>query len=190
MTANGFRPFFISSCTNSTNMKYFLAIALALLTGTAVFSQTEISKEADGTKIVKGFINKGDLLADSSFAWFRQNGAGFTPQAAAVEAFRKNKDSFNMVVFGGTWCSDTKSLLPKFYGLADAARYSNDRITLIGVDRSKKTIHHLSEAFNVTHVPTFIVMKNGVEVGRVVEYGKYGSIDRELGEIVSKAMGK
>jgi len=190
MAANVFVPFSISNSTNITSMKHFLAIALALLTGTAVFSQTETSKEADGTKIIKGFINKQDLLSDSSFAWFRQSGAGFTPQAAAVEAFRKNKDSFNMVVFGGTWCGDTKSLLPKFYGLADAAGYSNDRITLIGVDRSKKTIQHLSEAFNITHVPTFIVMKNGVEIGRVVEYGKYGSIDRELGEIVSKSMGK
>jgi hypothetical protein len=28
-------------------------------------------------------------------------------------------------------------------------------------------------------------MKRGKEVGRIVEYGKYGMIDRELGEIVN-----
>jgi len=33
-------------------------------------------------------------------------------------------------------------------------------------------------------VPTFIIVKNGREVGRVVEYGKTGNIEKELGEIV------
>ena len=27
-------------------------------------------------------------------------------------------------------------------------------------------------------------MKDGKEIGRVVEYGKYGQVDKELGEIV------
>ena len=57
---------------------------------------------------------------------------------------------------------------------------------MIGVDRSKKTIQHLAEAFGVINVPTIIVMKNGKEVGRVVEYGKYGLYDKELAEILSK----
>ena len=30
-------------------------------------------------------------------------------------------------------------------------------------------------------------MKDGKEIGRVVEYGKYGAIDKELGEIVATA---
>ena len=50
--------------------------------------------------------------------------------------------------------------------------FLQDRVTLIGVDREKKTLSHLSEALNVTNVPTIIVLKNGKEMGRVVEYGK------------------
>jgi hypothetical protein len=69
--------------------------------------------------------------------------------------------------------------------LSDASGLSPDRITLIGVDHNKKTIQHLSEAFNVTNVPTFIVMKNGKEIGRVVEYGTTGMFDRELGQIIA-----
>jgi hypothetical protein len=34
-------------------------------------------------------------------------------------------------------------------------------------------------------VPTVIVMKEGKELGRVVEYGKYGMVEKELTEIVS-----
>ncbi|HYK56211.1 MAG TPA: thioredoxin family protein, partial [Flavisolibacter sp.] len=67
---------------------------------------------------------------------------------------------------------------------------SQDRVVLLGVDHNKKTIEHLAEAFGVTNVPTFIVMKNGKEIGRVVEYGKYGMFDKELGEIISGAAKK
>ncbi|MBK7291849.1 MAG: thioredoxin family protein [Chitinophagaceae bacterium] len=54
------------------------------------------------------------------------------------------------------------------------------------MDRAKKTLSHLTEALNITNVPTIIVMKNGKEIGRVVEYGKYGLFDMELGEILKK----
>jgi len=60
---------------------------------------------------------------------------------------------------------------------------------MLGVDRNKKTIELMSETFNVTLVPTLIVLKNGKEIGRVVEYGKTGMFDRELGEIVASAVG-
>ena len=58
-------------------------------------------------------------------------------------------------------------------------------ITLIGVDRAKTSLYNLHNLFHIVDVPTFIVMKDGKEVGRVVEYGKEGQIDKELGEIVN-----
>lgn len=153
----------------------------------ALFAQTEITYDGTG-KIIKGFMNRTDL--DTAFTWFKQNQQGYIPEANSLKALSAQKDSINMVVFGGTWCGDTRYLLPKFYSFIEAAGFSQDRITLIGVDRSKKTIQHLTDVFNVTRVPTFIVMKNGKEVGRVVEYGKTGMFDKELGEIISGASGK
>ena len=171
-------------------MKKIIFTAIILFSIHTSFAQTEVSKDASGNKVLKGFINKKDLVTDSAFSWFAENQKGYTPEANALQAFKANKDSINIIAFGGTWCGDTKFILPKFYMLADQAGFSNDRITLIGVDNSKKTIQHLSEAFNVTHVPTFIVMKNGREVGRVVEYGKYGMFDKELGEIIASSKNK
>ena len=166
-------------------MKKLFIVVLILLSASSVFAQTEITKDAGGNKIIKGFMTKQDLATDSSFAWFAKNAEGYIPEQNALQALRSNKDSINIIAFGGTWCGDTKFILPKFFVLTDAAGMSPDRITLIGVDRSKKTIQHLSEAFNIINVPTIIVMKNGKEVGRVVEYGKYGAFDKELGEIIA-----
>jgi thiol-disulfide isomerase/thioredoxin len=165
-------------------MKKIFFLAITLISAQALFAQTEISYSGT-TKIIKGFMTRTDV--DTAFTWFKQNQQGYTPQANAVKSLTAQKDSINIIVFGGTWCGDTKALLPKFYSLTDAAGFSNDRITLIGVDQSKKTLHHLTEAFNITNVPTFIVMKKGKEVGRVIEYGKTGMFDKELGEIIANA---
>jgi hypothetical protein len=86
----------------------------------------------------------------------------------------------------GTWCEDSHNIIPKFYSLTDAAGFPQDRITLIGVDRNKKTLGHLSEALNVDKVPTIMVMKNGKELGRIIEYGTSGMFDKDLAEILSR----
>jgi thiol-disulfide isomerase/thioredoxin len=167
-------------------MKKILLLTAILFSKCIVFAQSaEISHDPEGNKIIKGFISRQELANDSSFTWFLQNQKDYTPDQSALKALRANKDSINIIAFGGTWCSDTKYILPKFYVLSDASGLSPDRITLIGVDHNKKTIQHLSEAFNVTNVPTFIVMKNGKEIGRVVEYGTTGMFDRELGQIIA-----
>jgi hypothetical protein len=36
-------------------------------------------------------------------------------------------------------------------------------------------------------VPTIMIMKDGKELGRVVEYGKYGMFDKEMGDIIMAA---
>jgi len=149
------------------------------------FAQPEISRDAYGNKILKGFISKKAISTDTSFAWYAQNQKGYTPNAEVMQQYTANKDSVNLIVFGGTWCGDTKSLLPKFFATTDGAGFPDSRITLIGVDRSKKTLYNLTEAFAITNVPTFIVMKNGKEIGRVVEYGKMGNPEKELAEIIS-----
>jgi thiol-disulfide isomerase/thioredoxin len=167
-------------------MKRLIVIAIVLFSVQVAVAQTEISHDASGNKILKGFITKQELATDTAFTWFAQNQQGYTPDPKALQLLKANRDSLNIIAFGGTWCGDTKYILPKFFVLADAAGLPQEKITLLGVDHSKKTIQHLSEAFGITNVPTIIVMKNGKEIGRVVEYGHTGLFDKDLAELLSK----
>ncbi|HMG68432.1 MAG TPA: thioredoxin family protein [Chitinophagaceae bacterium] len=166
--------------------KILILIITAFLTGGAIFaqSQAEISRDNEGNKILKGIISRKELENDTSFTWWAENLKGFTPQSQAVAELKKNQN-IQFIAFMGTWCGDSKFIIPKFYSLLDVAGFSQDKVTLIGVDRNKKTLSHLAEALNIENVPTIIVMNNGKEIGRVVEYGKYGSFDKELGEIIA-----
>lgn len=166
--------------------KLLIVIIAALLTGGSVFaqSQAEISRDQKGVKILKGIISRADLEKDTAFAWYAENLKGYTPQSQAVAELKKNTN-IEFIVFMGTWCGDSHFVIPKFFSLLDAAGFPPDKVTMIGVDRGKKTLSHLAEALNIINVPTIIVMNNGKEAGRVVEYGKYGSFDKELGEIIA-----
>jgi thiol-disulfide isomerase/thioredoxin len=169
-------------------MKKFLPVfILALLSGYAALSQNPYVTlvERPNEKSLKGTISREVLMNDTSFHWYAENQKSYSPNADAVAGLRRNADSIQLLVFMGTWCEDSQNIIPKFYSLTDAAGFSQDRVTLIGVDRQKKTFSHLTEALNITNVPTIIVMKNGKEMGRVVEYGKYGMFDKELGEILN-----
>lgn len=147
--------------------------------------QYEVFSERPGEKTLKGIISKEILISDTSFKWYAESLNGYTPNTKALEGLKKNTDSLQFIVFMGTWCEDSHFVVPKFYSLTETAGFSKDRITLIGVDRNKKTLSHLAEALNIINVPTIIVLKNGKEMGRVIEFGKYGLFDMELGEILS-----
>lgn len=173
-------------------MKKIFLLAITVLSTSFLFAQSsvEVSRDPDGSKILKGFISPKELASDTAFKWFIQGQKSFTPNADVVKQYEAVKDSVSFIVFGGTWCEDTKHLLPNFMATADAAGFPAHHLTLIGVDRNKKTLFNLSEAFNVTLVPTIIVMKNGREIGRVVEYGRIGAPEKEVAQILSSAAGK
>jgi len=172
-------------------MKYLFvaAIAAALASCSAKNAQTHrpdyTVTQDGGDKILNGYINRSIVENDTAFKWFKDNMKWGQADANAIAAFSKNKDKFSLIVFGGTWCHDTQNLWPVFYRLIDKSGYPDKKITLIGVKRDKTTIEDLHKKWNILNVPTFIVMHDGKEVGRVVEYGKYGQIDKELGEIVN-----
>lgn len=168
-----------------------IIVALSLVLGFVSVSYAqkpyEVLVERPNEKSYKGIISQEILLSDTSFKWYAENLKGYTPNANAIAGLKKNADSIQLLVFMGTWCEDSHSIIPKFYSLLETAAFSKDKVTLIGVNREKKTFSHLTEALNVINVPTIIVMKQGKELGRVVEYGKYGLFDMELAEILKKS---
>ncbi|MGH2553854.1 MAG: thioredoxin, partial [Chitinophagaceae bacterium] len=130
-------------------MKKILPVfILALFAGKISLAQNqyEVLVERPNEKSLKGIISREVLLNDTSFHWYAENLKGYTPNASALAGLKKQKDSIQLLVFMGTWCEDSHNIIPKFYSLLDAAGFSPDQVTLIGVDRKKKTLSHLTEA--------------------------------------------
>lgn len=167
-------------------MKHIFLFIIVIGVGILTRAQSEFEVGTDGNnKLLKGLISRDMLENDTAFRWFHQNQQGYTPNSETVAVLKAKRPQLQFMVFGGTWCEDTHVLLPKFYMLMDAASITNDQLSVIMVDRHKKAIGHLPEDMQLKNTPTFIVLKDGKEMGRVVEYGKNGQWEKELAEIVS-----
>jgi thiol-disulfide isomerase/thioredoxin len=145
----------------------------------------ETLPDAEEKKVLRGLLLPAQIAADTSFGWYAKNARYVKPDPNAVATLAAKSGNFQLMLFVGTWCHDTQQLLPKYFKTFEAAGMAPENLTLIGVDRNKTTIFNLHRLFYVVNVPTLIVMQNGKEVGRIVEYGKSGMVDKELAEMIS-----
>jgi thiol-disulfide isomerase/thioredoxin len=166
-------------------MKKYILIAVFAVVANNAHAQTPYTytKEAE-TVILNGIITKYILQNDPSFTWYAPSQAGYTPDAGAIKAMEAAKNNVQYILFGGTWCSDTQFILPKFFKLQELSGTPDRNISFFAMNREKKTLGNVGDAFKITNVPTIIVMRNGKEIGRVVEYGSTGNWDKELADIL------
>ena len=134
--------------------------------------------------ILNGIITKYALQNDPAYQWYNSSQSSYTPAADIISTMKAASGNKQLVVFGGTWCEDTQFILPKFFKLQEQSTFPDAAISFFAVDRNKKTIGGIADAFKIINVPTIIVMKDGKEIGRVVEYGKTGQWDKELMELL------
>ena len=168
--------------------KYFLLFLFLFSSFISVLAQKNYSVSKDEKHpdqlVFKGLINKTDLESEPAFKWYAAAQKEYQPAAALVEKWKQADSSLRVIIFGGTWCDDTQYILPRFLKWASLGGFPDSCINIFGVDRQKKSLGEISAAFQISHVPTFIVMKNGKEVGRVVEYGETGKWEEEIAALI------
>jgi len=129
--------------------------------------------------ILIGKLDK--TVFDQSWAteWKEAQNA-YKPDSTIIEKLKVFTDKLSFVIVLGTWCSDSRDLLPQFFNVAKACGF---RYELIGVDREKKCPLEDCSNWDYTLVPTIVVMKDGKEAGRIVETVKV-SIENDLIRII------
>lgn len=165
---------------------FITIISLTIVTN-AVAQTPYISYEDPthkGVIILNGLISKYAITNNPVFNWYANSQNSYTAPAHILNAMEAAKGKVKLLIFGGTWCEDTQFILPKLFKLQELSGFPDDAISLIGVSREKKSLGNLTAVFNITRVPTIIVLKEGKETGRVVEYGKSGQWDKELAELL------
>lgn len=107
------------------------------------------------------------------------------PDAAASQALASVPPGAEVIVFLGTWCGDSQREVPRLWKALDLAGVAGEAgaapftIHYIGVDREKKEPSAPVTNNDVRYVPTFIVQREGREVGRIVEESPNG-IEKDL----------
>jgi thiol-disulfide isomerase/thioredoxin len=87
----------------------------------------------------------------------------------AVAILKQVAQPTEIVLFYGTWCKDSHREIPRFLKIMELAENPNLNVTEYEVNREKKDVLGKFEMYGIEFVPTFIVIRNGRELGRIVE---------------------
>ena len=131
-----------------------------------------------------GIKTRSNFNQEPFKSWFDTNYQEYSLDKKVLKKLKKHLKKVEIKVFMGTWCGDSKRETPHLYKLLDSINYNKKNLTLITVDRSKKTPNNLQEGFDITRVPTFIFYKKGKEIGRYVEYPRE-TLEKDILKIVS-----
>ena len=102
------------------------------------------------------------------------------PDMSAAQALAAVSPGAEVTVYLGTWCGDSKRELPRLWrALDETGGAAPVAFRYVAVGRDKKEPVALTEGADLRYVPTFVVERDGREVGRIVEESPHG-VERDL----------
>ncbi len=124
---------------------------------------------------IVGEISLEDLKASDHNIWLERYYNAYQPEediiAQLAQALKEKE--FQIEVYFGSWCPDSRRELPRLIKLLDEAGWDTNQIQIVGVDQSKKIEGISKEEENriqLEMIPTFIFSTNEKEVNRFVEF--------------------
>ncbi len=102
-------------------------------------------------------------------AFFQQEYATYSPSEEVIQQIGQQLNVYRITIVMGSWCGDSQEQVPRFLKILDQLHFPEDQVTVICVDRKKKTIHADIQPLAVQLVPTFIFYKDNTEAGRIIE---------------------
>jgi thiol-disulfide isomerase/thioredoxin len=130
-----------------------------------------------------GVLTRQQILSGAKV--FNYNYVEYAPGSDAVEAIYNVKQPVQIKVFFGDWCKDSKVVVPAFIKTMEFADNTNIEVTYINLTPDKTQPQQQLQGWNVNKLPTFIVLSNETEIGRIVATPK-NRIETDLAEILSK----
>jgi len=134
-------------------------------------------------EILIGYCNIEGLQKGDYGTHFNNHYDIYEPSKASIKKLERKLDNVEITIVLGTWCSDSKREVPRFYKVLDDAGYNDSLVKVIAVNRDKKAVFFDIDKLDIQRVPTFIIYKNGEEIGRIIETPKK-SLEKDLGKIV------
>lgn len=151
---------------------------------TEIITEKPMEAEKPKPEFLTGIKRMNDLQEAPFNEWFVPGYENYEPNPEVVEQLQKLTDDIKITIFMGTWCEDSQHQVPRFYKILKLISFDFNKVTLITVDRSKKTPEHLEDGMNITNVPTFIIYRNEKEVQRIVE-SPVENLEKDLLTILS-----
>lgn len=106
------------------------------------------------------------------------------PDSGVIALLKSCQAETTITVALGTWCPDSRKHVPRLLKALELAANSRIHIKLIGIGRKLHEPRDIIKHFRLIHVPTVIVERGGLEIGRIVEHPTTASMEEDLAAIL------
>ena len=165
------------------NLSFFL-LALILITGCIPYTKQNSKKVfRDGVNMLYGEITPEDLF--SEYPTWRDDYMRYEPDSTIISELSSAHPDLKIEVFMGTWCSDSRREIPRFFKTIDLSKcVQKDQIKMWAVDRDKSLESGLTDEREIVSVSTFIFYRNDNEIGRIIEQPDHENLETDILSIV------
>ena len=135
----------------------------------AITAQSFVNKSGD--KHLWGIVTTDHFKEEPFKEWYHKSQEKYTSTLTKNDG--KNLKDIKVKAFLGTWCGDTKFLLPKFVKAWHAMGLNENQIEFIALhvedEKYKQGPNSETNDYAIHKVPTFVFEKDGAQIGRIVE---------------------
>lgn len=172
-------------------MKTILLLLMSFILCTTITCQTndrEISLE-NGQKFLIGEITTTGLSQSEYANWYLPNFNNYVPNETIISTIKEDLQEYQILIFLGTWCGDSKREVPRFLKILETANFPDTQLKIIALDKRKGKYKQSPTGeewgLQILRVPTFILYKNGREVNRIIE-SPNTTLEEDLQKIIKR----
>ncbi len=119
----------------------------------------------------------------SSHPELRANVGIYNLDKEVLKSIKEHIEDVEIKVFTGCWCPDCRIHVPRFFSIILALDDEDFGLEIIEVSRDMIDENNMSEKLGVMAIPTFILFRSGVELGRIIE-NPQGRLEEDMAEIL------
>lgn len=132
--------------------------------------------------IAVGSTSLDDFLKNTSYKWLNKK-SNIKVEKDQLMFFKNHGSDYQFKCFIGTWCSDTHIMMPELISFFKKIKYNFSNVRIIMMDRSKQALNNEKANFDIQYLPTIIIYKNEIEIGRIIEVTKH-SVSQDIFNII------
>ena len=154
-------------------MKNTTLLLLLLTSISLAQTNSNLITDTKGREVLWGSFEKADLTKPQFVNWFQKGYDNYQPDATVVSKLSESIAAYQLEVYMGTWCGDSKREIPRLIKLFEALEMPRENVQMIAVRGDgvfyKQGPNQETLGKNIHRVPTIIIFKNGQEINRIVE---------------------
>jgi hypothetical protein len=152
-------------------------------------AQAQVSpylKYADQTTWLLGYFKREQMYRTPHCEWYLTGYDNYTPADSIVKKLTVlGTENVTIKIVMGTWCPDSRREVPRFMHILDLWKMPQESVTFIGVDDAKISPVGEYVGLGIQRVPTFIIYKNNIEAGRIIE-NPVTSLEQDIVNILKR----